>query len=398
MIATTYRLGDVAEFVRGVTYKPADVLSSTHSHSIPCFRTANIQNYLEDKDLVYILQDRTKAWKRIREGDILVSSANSWNLVGKCCWIPKLNYEATFGGFTSVLRTDLTKVVPRYVYHWFASTDIQSLARSFSNQTTNISNLSLARCLDLEIPLPPLDEQRRIAAILDQADALRRKRKRTLDLLEALEKAVFIEVFVDDDPKWLLRTVGNISLNVRTGPFGSQLLHSEFTDSGIAVLGIDNAVSNTFKWGERRFISSEKYQQLRRYTVLPSDVLVTIMGTCGRCAIVPNNIEKAINTKHICCITLNEKDCLPEYFQAAFLRHPAILKQLGVQAKGAVMPGLNMGIIKALELPVPPIKHQHIFARQITNLNAMRNIAEHAVRIIEALFTSLQHRAFSGQL
>ena len=113
-----------------------------------------------------------------------------------------------------------------------------------------------------------------MAAILDQADALRRKRQETVDRLAELREAIFYNMFVKNEHKdWPIRRVSDLAAAVRTGPFGSQLLHSEFVEEGIAVLGIDNAVHNEFRWQERRFISTEKYRSLRQYTVKPGDVL-----------------------------------------------------------------------------------------------------------------------------
>ncbi|WP_051358712.1 MULTISPECIES: restriction endonuclease subunit S [unclassified Afipia] len=209
LLSPVVRLGEVADFIRGVTYKPADVSIAADSNAIACMRTKNIQTDLEDDDLVFIPKSPIKIDKLLRAGDILVSSANSWNLVGKCCWVPDLPYQATFGGFTSVLRADPKRAFPRYLYHWFATDRTQQLARSFGQQTTNISNLNQGRCLELEIPLPPLPEQRRIAAILDKADDLRRKRKRALELLDGLTQSIFLEMFGDpvSNPKGYNQTL-----------------------------------------------------------------------------------------------------------------------------------------------------------------------------------------------
>jgi len=124
--------------------------------------------------------------------------------------------------------------------------------------------------LDLQISLPELPEQQRIAERLEQADRLVRTRRYALELIDTLIPAAFIRFFGETGDRFPVPTVDELAADkpnaIRTGPFGSQLLHSEFTDRGIAILGIDNAVNNEFAWSQRRFITPEKYEQLKRYT------------------------------------------------------------------------------------------------------------------------------------
>src|SRR5437660_395432 len=141
-------------------------------------RTKNVQRELDCSDVWGVSERFVKRQDQyLSAGDILVSSANSWNLVGKCCLVPDLPWRATFGGFVSVLRPHPSKVDSQYLYRWFSSDQVQATLRSFGQQTTNISNLNIERCLKLKMPLPGLDNQRRIAAILDKADELRAKRR-----------------------------------------------------------------------------------------------------------------------------------------------------------------------------------------------------------------------------
>ena len=296
-----------------------------------------------------------------------------------------------------------TKADLRWLYYRMKAMPLTLLNRAAAVPGLNREDAYAQRFL-----LPPLDEQRRIAAVLDAADALRAKRRQALAKLDSLTQAIFIDMFgASGGDTWETSPVADLAAStlaastkgaIRTGPFGSQLLHEEFMDDGpVAVLGIDNAVENHFSWRQRRFISAEKYEDLKRYTVRPGDVIITIMGTCGRVAIVPDDIALAINTKHLCCITLDQDRCLPEFLWACLRFHPGVLRQLGA-TRGAVMPGLNMAIIKRAEVPVPPRKAQERFARR--KERAEQQVVRSTTHLarLDDLFASLQQRAFMGEL
>jgi type I restriction enzyme S subunit len=192
------RLGEVAAYVGGITFKPTDLVEVGAPDSVVCMRTKNVQERLETEDLIAVPRSFVKRPEQmLREGDILVSSANSWNLVGKCCFVPRLPYDAAIGGFISLLRPAPERVDPAYLYRWLAWDTTQQQVRQLARQTTNIANLPRERFLDLDVPLPTLTEQRRIAAILDEADVLRRKRRESLALLDDLLRATFLDMFGD---------------------------------------------------------------------------------------------------------------------------------------------------------------------------------------------------------
>lgn len=289
---------------------------------------------------------------------------------------------------------------PKFVYHYLSG-NIHLLEEGFKG--AGLKHISKGYINELEIPLPPLPIQKRIAEILDAADALKRKDQELLKKYDELAQAIFIDMFGDpvkNEKGWrevkLSEIVAEGKNKIRTGPFGSDLLHSEFTNSGITVLGIDNIVKNVFEHGKERYITENKYQQLKRYTVYPGDILITIMGTVGRAAVVPRDIGIAINTKHLVAITPNNELVDSHFLSYNLTNNPAILSQLKRKSRGAIMDGLNMGLIKDLNLLLPPIEMQKDFSKIFDIL--LLSKAKLESNLSEDLFKGLTQKAFNGEL
>lgn len=231
-----------------------------------------------------------------------------------------------------------------------------------------ITNGGLAK---IEIRIPPLSEQGVLTEKLRYLTQLIADKRKQLELFDEVIKSRFIEMFVttNDVEYWAQTTIADVSTNMRTGPFGSALHHDEFVDSGVFVLGIDNAVENKFSYNRMRYITEEKYRQLKRYTVYPGDVIITIMGTVGRSAVIPKDMPKAINTKHLACITPNTALIDSTFLSSAFQMHPSIRLQLQNQCKGAIMDGLNLTIIKVLRFALPPMDLQQQFATFVNQVD-----------------------------
>ena len=333
----------------------------------------------------------------VQENDVMISKIVPH--IRRAMVVPKKgNFRQIASSEWIVFRSE--RIYPNYLKHLLISDFFNA---QFMATVSGVGG-SLLRARPtfvskIKIPLPPLTEQKRIAQILDKADELRQKRQQSIDKLNELLQACFLKIF--ENEKCSMSQIKDLLENeksIRTGPFGSQLLHSEFVDEGIAVLGIDNAVKNTFKWAKPRFITPEKYEQLKRYTVKPKDVIITIMGTCGKCAVVPDKIPLSINTKHLCCITLDFDKCNPEFLHSYFLLHPTSINFLKSRAKGAIMAGLNMSIIKDLPVELPSIEIQNEFAELKTKICLQKSKLINQLQEQDNLFQSLQQRAFNGEL
>jgi type I restriction enzyme S subunit len=202
---------------------------------------------------------------------------------------------------------------------------------------------------------------------------------------------------------WKVKSIGKLLAEspnaARTGPFGSQLKHSEFTRDGVPVLGIDNIVKNTFQWTGPRCLPLEKYEKFKRYRVFPNDIIITIMGTTGRVAVAPENLPECMSTKHLCVLTLNKTMIDPVYLWATLLFDNKVRGQAKKSSCGAIMEGWNMGIIKAINVRVPPLNEQLEFRKIIERTEKMKEkMLAWETNGSTQLFNSLTQLAFRGEL
>ena len=279
----------------------------------------------------------------------------------------------------------------KYLYYFFKA-NLDVLERGFKGAGLRHTNKQYIGDIELG-DVPSLDSQVKVVEILSKIEKLIAIRNEQLMDLDMLVKARFIEMFYNNN-NWDTVSIEDICSDMRTGPFGSALHHDEFVDNGIFVLGIDNAVENKFSYNRMRYITEEKYQRLKRYTVKPLDVIITIMGTVGRSAVIPKDIPLAINTKHLACLTLKSELADPYFLANAFQMHPDIIAQMHMNSKGAIMEGLNLTIIKGLKFRLPPLNLQQSFATFVRDIDKSKVAIQNALDKAQLLFDSLMQRYF----
>lgn len=375
-------LGKHAELIRGITFKPTDKIEVGDEDAVVCMRTKNVQVALDESDLIAIPRSLVGGEKKmLRRGDILVSSANSWNLVGKCCLVPKLDYPATAGGFISILRPTNGKLDPSYLYRWFSSEDVQATVRSLGNQTTNISNLNHKRTMQLEIPLPPLAEQKRIAGILDAADALRAKRREALLGADHLITCVFHDLF--GEPVKLPSTWGAQAAKDQgwsESTIGHQLLLQRGKDitKSIAKPGTVPVISS----GGISFYHDEAL-------VRGPGVLLGRKGSVGNVHYVDSDYWPHDTTLYV----RDFKGNVPLFVYHFFLRFP-----ISHYEASAANPSLNRNNVHPVSVHWPPKELQGKFASIVETVERQKAKMKKHLAELDALFASLQSRAFRGEL
>jgi restriction endonuclease S subunit len=259
-------------------------------------------------------------------------------------------------------------------------------------RATTADNFSIDNLRELKIPLPPLDEQRRIATILDKADSLRRKRRKALELFNSLSQSIFVAMFGAEQskspyPTKPLGTLCNLVRGSSPRPQGDprffggpvpRLMIADITRDGMMVTP---AIDSLTAEGARRSRPMEA-----------GSVVMAVSGAVGLPGILA--VDACIHDGFVGFRSL-ASGITPEFLYYWLLSERAENSSRGT---GAIWVNLTTDQVWKLEVPIPPLTLQKRFARLAGEVLLKKSsFARHGIHL-DTLFASLQHRAFRGEL
>ena len=393
-------LSSVAEVRLGRQRSPKNHLGEQMR---PYVRAANVDwSGLRLDDIKFMnFSDSELSTYRLEPGDLLLGEASgSPHEVGKpAIWRGEI-YDCAFQN--TLIRVRPMGPDPEYLLHYFRH---QALTGRFAAAArgVGIRHLGSDALAKWRLPLPPLAEQRRIAEVLDRSNALRAKRREALALLDDLTQSIFLDMFgswAQMRQRWRIARLVDVCLpegGIKCGPFGTQLAKSEFRKEGVPLWGIKD-VNCSFRLLAREFVDACTAERLEQFSIIPGDIIMTRKGTVGNCAVYPDAYPAGL--MHSDLLRLRPKlDNVDVTFFAFQLQHSSdIAWQLSLISGGAVMPGVNVSRLSGLEVVVPPMAHQVMFADRAKGVALQRDHQLAADIDNASLLASLQQRAFSGQL
>jgi type I restriction enzyme S subunit len=393
-------------------------------------RILQLQNlgdgYFVDDNVKYAPERKALSLSRclVRPGDLLI--AKMADPLARACIVPPHLEKGLIVADLIKLRLDREHDAT-FICSAINGTEFRREAERLATGTTR-TRISLSTLKRIRLRAPKPKEQRRIGDLIrtvgeaiEQTEALIAKYQQ---IKAGLMHALFTRGVTPDGrlrptqaeaphlykesllgwiPKeWDCFTVEGLleksACPMRSGPFGSALLKDELVNEGIPLLGIDNIYQERFVPIFSRFVSSRKFTELMRYSVLPRDVIITIMGTVGRCCVVPDSVTQALSSKHLWTMTFDNNRVLPDLV-CWQLNHARWVKDWFARySQGAVMEAIQSSTLRTLRLPVPHIEEQGLIQSRYRSSSHRIDIEQKHLDKLKQQKHGLMHDLLSGKV
>ena len=407
------RIGMVSNFERGITFPAAAKEAAPTEDNIPCLRTANVQENLEIDDMIYVNRDFMKGniAKLVRENDIIMSSANSRELVGKSSLVTHIPFPMTFGGF--VLNIRAKEMSSKYLFYFLRHEFLAGKFIGESSQTTNIANINTTTLGNYEIPLPPLPEQQRIVdrieSLFAKLDEAKEKAQAVLDSFETRKAAILHKAFTGEltakwreehgvgMESWEKKSVGELCISLKYGT-----AKKSDASGNVVVLRMGNLQQGEIDWSDLAY--SNDPDDIEKYKLFPGDVLFNRTNSAalvGKTAIYRGE-HPAIYAGYLIKLDYDHDKIIGDYLNYALNTLDAKKYCNSVKTDGVNQSNINAKKIGAYSFNVPSIPEQEKIVSVIQKLLSKEQQTKEAAEIvldqIELMKKSILARAFRGEL
>lgn len=324
-------------------------------------------------------------YKVVNEGEFAYATIHldegSIGVAPECCLVSPMY---------SVFKVDAARVDSRFLLGVLKAPAMLARFSSLgSGSAERRRSIRFSQLASLRVWLPPLEEQRRIADVLDRADALRAKRRETLARLDELSQSIFADMFGGDEHASLVSATTRITDGTHQSP--------QWSDAGVPFLFVSNIVSGEIDLETTRHVSVNTWSELTgRCPVEVGDVLYTTVGSYGVPALVRTSDRFAFQ-RHIAHLKPNREVVRPEFLRAA-LASPETKRQADRLARGIAQKTVNLAAIRQFTIPLPSLMRQDQFVTAYESARAAMAASRVQLALLDELFASLQQRAFRGDL
>jgi type I restriction enzyme S subunit len=362
---------------------------------------AGIENVLPNEFLPkfrkFITQEKYKKLSHysVQPGDVLVTTMGT---IGRAAVVPQGIGTCIIDSHLFRMRVDQSKVYPPYLCFALNGYDGLKAQLDKTSRGAIMDGLNTTILKECTIPLPMVEEQKRIAAIARKCDRLRRTRRFTQQLSDTYLQSVFLEMFGDpatNPSGWDIDSLGKHLSFITSGGRGWA---EYYAPSGARFIRSFDVQMNSISNIDLAFVQPPDSAESKRTKVNHGDVLLTITGSrIGRVAPITLSVGEAYVSQHVAILRL--KSSLNTLFTSYFLSSEiGGQEQIRKTQYGQTKPGLNFEKIRDFKIPVPPLSMQEKFAQVVQHFERLRAQQREADRQAEHLFQTVLHRAFRDEL
>ena len=391
-------LNEVCVVERGSSPRPIKSYFTTNPDGVNWIKIGDTE---QDGRYVYstaqkITPEGAKQSRFVKEGDFILTNSMSFGRP----YIMKTSGYIHDGWFVFRLKDSLDT---DYFYHLLSSPLVQNQFASLASGAI-VKNISGDLVKKTKLPIPPLPEQQRIVAILDDAfesiAIAKANAEKNLQNAKALFESYLQGVFSQGGEGWKKSRLVDFTVTVSTGPFGSLLHKSDYVSDGVPLVNPINIIDNYIVPNESKQISDATKARLQSYILQESDIVIARRGEIGRCAVVT-----AKEAGWICgtgCFFIRPLPTTDSRFLANLIRSVDYRKKLEEVSSGATMLNLSNKSLCDLEVIMPSFEEQKSILQKLDLLSEetqrLESLYQQKITALDELKKALLHQAFSGQL